>query len=147
MFNFKDILTISLTLFAVIDIVGSVPIMVSLREKLGQIESEKATFVSGALMLLFLYFGESLLNIIGIDVSSFALAGSIVIFILGLELVLGINLFKADPDAESGSIVPIAFPIIAGAGTLTTIMSLTAVYSHANILIGILVNLIGGFKY
>jgi multiple antibiotic resistance protein len=142
MFNFKDILTISLTLFAVIDIVGSVPIVVSLREKFGHIESEKATFVSGALMLLFLYFGESLLNIIGIDVSSFALAGSIVIFILGLELVLGINLFKTDPDAESGSIVPIAFPIIAGAGTLTTIMSLSAVYSHANILIGILVNLI-----
>ena len=100
MFNFKDILTISLTLFAVIDIIGSVPIVVSLREKIGHIESEKATFVSGALMLLFLFFGESLLNIIGIDVSSFALAGSIVIFILGLELVLGINLFKTDPDAE-----------------------------------------------
>lgn len=142
MFNFKDIITISLTLFAVIDIIGSVPIIVSLREKLGHIQTEKATLFSGALMVLFLYFGETLLGFIGVDVSSFALAGSIVIFILGLELVLGIDFFKTDPDAESGSIVPIAFPIIAGAGTLTTLMSLTAVYSHPNILIGILVNLL-----
>lgn len=142
MFDLKAILTISLTLFAVIDIIGSIPVIISLRSKLGHIESEKATFFAGFLMILFLYFGEKILSVVGIDVSSFALAGSIVIFILGLELVMGINLFKPDPDTESGSIVPIAFPIIAGAGTLTTLMSLKAAYSSPNILIGILLNLI-----
>lgn len=140
--NFKDILTISLTLFAVIDIIGSVPIIISLREKLGHIQTEKATFFAGMLMILFLYFGEQILSMVGIDVGSFALAGSIVIFILGLELVLGVNFFKPDPDADSGSIVPIAFPIIAGAGTLTTLMSLKAAYSTLNILVGVLVNLL-----
>jgi multiple antibiotic resistance protein len=140
--DIKSIITISLTLFAVIDIIGSIPLILSLREQLGHIQSEKATLTAGVLMILFLYFGEQLLSLIGIDVGSFAIAGSIVIFILGLELVLGVNFFKPDPDAEGGSVVPIAFPIVAGAGTLTTLMSLKAAYSTTDILIGVIINLL-----
>ncbi len=123
----KEILTISFTLFAVIDVIGSVPILVSLREKMGGvIRSTQATLVSGALMILFLFLGKQFLSLLGLDVKSFAVAGSIVIFILGLEMVMGVEFFKADKDAKSGSVVPIAFPLIAGSGTLTTVMSLKA---------------------
>ena len=139
----KEIVTVSFTLFAVIDMLGSIPVLVSLKEKFGgPIKSMQATVVSAALMILFLFLGKEFLNLLGLDVKSFAVAGSIVIFILGLEMVLGIEFFKPDKNAKSGSVVPIAFPIIAGSGTLTTIMSLKANYGDVNILIGILINCI-----
>ena len=139
----KQILTVSFTLFAVIDVLGSIPILISLRDKMGGvIRSVQATLASGALMILFLFVGKEFLKLLGLDVKSFAVAGSIVIFILGLEMVLGLEFFKPDKNAKSGSVVPIAFPLIAGSGTLTTIMSLKANYEDVNILIGILVNCI-----
>ncbi|MCO6495831.1 MAG: MarC family protein [Bacteroidetes bacterium] len=142
MFDYKEILTVTFTLFAVIDVVGSVPVIINLREKLGHIQSEVATLVSGLLMFAFLFFGEQFLALLSVDIHSFALAGSIVIFIIGLEMVLGIELFKNDADAKTGSIVPIAFPLIAGSGTLTTVMSLKADFQSNSILIGILINLL-----
>ncbi len=137
----KDIITISFTLFAVIDMVGSVPILAALKEKMGgHIKSSQATLASGGLMILFLFVGKQFLSLMGLDVKSFAVAGSIVIFILGLEMVLGLEFFKPDKNAKTGSVVPIAFPLIAGSGTLTTIMSLKANYADVNILLGILIN-------
>ena len=139
----KEILTITFTLFAVIDMLGSIPVMASLRVKMGgEIRSLQATLISGGLMIGFLLIGEQFLDLLGIDVHSFAVAGSIVIFIIGLEMVLGLEFFKADSNPKSGSAVPIAFPLIAGSGTLTTIMSLKANYHDANILIAILINLV-----
>ncbi|MBK8710479.1 MAG: MarC family protein [Niastella sp.] len=141
--SFQQILTISFTLFAVIDILGSVPVLVTLKSKMGgQIRSLQATLASGALMILFLFLGQQFLNLLGLDVKSFAVAGSIVIFILGLEMVLGLEFFKGDNNPKSGSVVPIAFPLIAGSGTLTTIMSLKANYYDVNIFISILINLV-----
>ena len=137
----KESITITFTLFAVIDILGAIPILISLKEKMGgHIRSAQATIASGALMILFLFVGQQLLNILGLDVQSFAVAGSIVIFIIGLEMILGLEFFKPDNNPKSGSVVPIAFPLIAGSGTLTTIMSLKANYYDINILIGILIN-------
>ena len=141
-FSFNDILTITFTLFAVIDIIGSTPLLITLKKKMGAILEFQATAISGALMLLFLFVGDQFLRILGIDVSSFAVAGSIVIFILGLEMVLGLELFKSDGDSKSGSVVPIAFPLIAGSGTLTTIISLRANYDVWAVAIGIIINLI-----
>ena len=140
--DFKALLTVTFTLFAVIDIVGSVLILISLKEKLGGIREMRATLISGALMILFMFVGETFLKILGLDVGSFAVGGSIVIFILGLEMVLGLEFFKSDSDTKSSTMVPIAFPLIAGSGTLTTIISLKANYSETTILIAILVNLI-----
>ena len=140
---FKEILTVTFTLFAVIDVVGSIPILASLRLKMGgTIRSTQATVVSGSLMILFLFLGKQFLGLLGLDVKSFAVAGSIVIFILGLEMILGHEFFKPDNNPKSGSVVPIAFPLIAGSGTLTTIMSLKANYADVNILAGILINCI-----
>ena len=137
----QEILTVTFTLFAVIDIVGSVPILATLREKMGGvIRSTQATLASGGLMILFLFLGKQFLGLLGLDVKSFAVAGSIVIFILGLEMVLGLEFFKPDNNAKSGSVVPIAFPLIAGSGTLTTIMSLKANFEDINILAAILIN-------
>jgi len=137
----KETITIAFTLFAVIDILGSIPILISLKEKMGGvIRSTQATVASGALMIIFLFVGQQLLNVLGLDIQSFAVAGSIVIFIIGLEMVLGMEFFKPDNNPKSGSVVPIAFPLIAGSGTLTTIMSLKANYHDINILIGILIN-------
>ncbi len=139
--SLKEILTVSFTLFAVIDMLGSIPILAALREKMGGvIKSTQATLASGALMILFLFVGKEFLKLLGLDVKSFAVAGSIVIFILGLEMVLGLEFFKPDKNAKTGSVVPIAFPLIAGSGTLTTIMSLKANYGDINILAGILIN-------
>lgn len=138
----SEIITVSFTLFAVIDILGSIPILLSLKKSMGEIGAVQATSVSGALMLLFFFAGEEALRFMGLDVSSFAIAGSIVIFILALEMILGFDIFKADKDSKTGNIVPIAFPIIAGSGTLTTIVSLKAAYHQYNILIGILINLV-----
>ena len=140
---FNEILTASFTLFAVIDMIGSIPVLASLREKMGgHIKSTQATLVSGGLMILFLFLGKQFLSILGIDVKSFAVAGSIVIFIIGMEMVLGVEFFKTDKNMQNSSVVPIAFPLIAGSGTLTTIMSLKANYNDVNILIGILINCI-----
>lgn len=137
----KEILTISFTLFAIIDMVGNIPVLSAIRLKMGgEIQSSRATLASGALMILFLFIGKQFLDLLGLDVQSFAVAGSIVIFIIGLEMVLGHEFFKSDGNAPSGSVVPIAFPLIAGSGTLTTIMSLKANYYDVNIFLGILVN-------
>ncbi|MFC4233583.1 MarC family protein [Parasediminibacterium paludis] len=141
-FTINELLTVTFTLFAVIDIVGSIPLLITLREKMGGINSFKATLVSGGLMILFLFFGESFLRILGLDKRSFAVGGSIVIFLIGLEMVLGHEIFKADKDSKAGTVVPIAFPVIAGSGTLTTVMSLKANYDEIVIVIGILLNLI-----
>jgi multiple antibiotic resistance protein len=141
-FDFKEIATISMILFAVIDIIGSIPVIIELRIRVGQIHSEKATLVAGGIMILFLFLGESILKLIGIDVNSFAIAGSFIIFILALEMILGIKVYK-DESPSTASIVPIAFPLIAGAGTLTTLLSLRAEFKHVeNIIAGILLNLV-----
>ena len=138
----KELLTVTFTLFAVIDIIGAIPILISLKEKLGGINELKATLISGALMILFLYVGEAFLRLLGLDKRSFAVGGSIVIFILGLEMVLGLELFKSEKNAQAGTVVPIAFPLIAGSGTLTTLMSLRANYPQITILIAVLINLL-----
>ena len=146
-FNLQEFLTLTFTLFAVIDIIGSVPMLISLKEKLGGINAGRATLISGFLMILFFFLGKPFLNLLGVDVKSFAVAGSIVIFILGLEMVLGIEFFKADNNPKAGTVVPIAFPLIAGSGTLTTIMSLKATFERTDknewmILLAILFNLL-----
>ena len=140
-FNFKEIISVTMILFAIIDIVGAIPIIIQLRKKAGHIQSEKASMVALILMILFLFLGEQLLAIIGLDVKSFAIAGSLVIFIIALEMVLGANFFK-DEIPDSVSIVPLAFPIIAGAGTMTTLLSLKSEYETQNIIFGIIINMI-----
>ncbi|PCJ92845.1 MAG: hypothetical protein COA50_15040 [Flavobacteriaceae bacterium] len=140
-FDFHEIATASMILFAVIDILGSIPIILGLRKKVGHIESGKATIVAGIIMIAFLFVGENILKIIGIDVNSFAVAGALVIFFLAIEMVLGITIYK-DDEPESASIVPIAFPLIAGAGTMTSILSLRAEYDVQNIIVAIIVNVI-----
>ena len=139
---FKELLTVSFTLFAVIDIIGSIPILISLKTKLGGIRELRATLISGALMVLFLFIGEPFLNLLGLDVGSFAVGGSIVIFILGLEMVLGAEFFKSENEVRAATVVPIAFPLIAGSGTLTTIISLKANYNQMTVLLAILINLV-----
>ncbi len=141
-FHFDQLITIVFTLFAVIDIVGSIPLLIAMKEKTGVIQSFKVTLISGALMILFLFLGKPFLQILGLDVKSFAVGGSIVIFLLGLEMVLGHEIFKGDKNAPAGAVVPIAFPIIAGSGTLTTIMSLKANFDELYIALGILINLV-----
>jgi multiple antibiotic resistance protein len=144
--DISQITTVTFTLFAVIDVLGSIPAIIAIRNKMGHISALRATLVSGALMLAFFFVGAQLLEFMGLDVQSFAIAGSIVIFILGLEMVLGIEFFKSDPGAASNArastIVPVAFPLIAGSGTLTTVMSLKANFQQYNILIGIFINLV-----
>ncbi|MCM4162090.1 MULTISPECIES: MarC family protein [unclassified Arenibacter] len=140
-FNFREIVTASMVLFAVIDIIGSIPIIISLRNKVGHIQSGKASIVSACIMVAFLFVGEEILNLIGIDVNSFAVAGSFIIFFLAIEMILGITLYR-DDQPESASIVPIAFPLIAGAGTVTTLLSLRAEYHVENIIVAIIINVI-----
>jgi multiple antibiotic resistance protein len=143
MIDFKEIFSVTLILFSVIDILGSIPFIIIIRKREGRIHAETATLISAGLMVGFLFLGQSILGLFGLDVASFAVAGAIVIFIVAMEMILGITLIKDDADAQgSGSIVPLAFPLIAGAGTLTTILSLRALYEELNILIGILLNLI-----
>ncbi|MDP3313830.1 MarC family protein [Lutibacter sp.] len=137
--NFKEIFTATMILFAVIDIIGSIPIIIELRSKVGHIQSEKASIVSAIIMIAFLFIGERMLNLIGIDINSFAVAGSLVIFFLALEMILGIQLYK-DESPETASIVPIAFPLIAGAGTLTTLLAIRAEFATINIVAAIIIN-------
>lgn len=139
--DFREIITVAMVLFAVIDIVGSIPIIIDLRTKFGHVESGKASLVAGAIMITFLFVGEQILGLIGIDVNSFAVAGAFVLFFLALEMILGIRLYK-DDEANSASIVPIAFPLIAGAGTMTTLLSLRAQYQAINIIIAIVLNIL-----
>lgn len=141
-FSLSELISITFTLFAVIDMLGSIPVLISLRDKMGgHIRTGQATIASGLLMILFLFLGKQFLSLLGLDVHSFAVAGSIVIFIIGLEMVLGAEFFKPEKNSSSGSVVPIAFPLIAGSGTLTTIMSLKANFGDVNILLGVLINL------
>lgn len=140
-FDWREIFTVGMVLFAVIDIVGSVPIIVDLRTKLGHIQSEKASAVALVIMVTFLFVGEEILKLIGIDANSFAVAGSFVLFFLALEMILGIRIYKED-NPSTASIVPIAFPIIAGAGTMTTLLSLRAEYEKINIIVAIIINII-----
>ena len=139
--DFREIVTATMVLFAVIDIVGSIPIIIDLRARFGHIQSEKASIVSAVIMISFLFVGEEILKLIGIDVNSFAVAGSFVLFFLALEMILGIRLYR-DEEANSASIVPIAFPLIAGAGTMTTLLSLRAEFHSINIIVAILLNII-----
>lgn len=139
--SFKEIVTATMILFAVIDILGSIPIILDLRSKVGHIQSEKASLVSAIIMIAFLFIGEALLHLIGIDVNSFAVAGSFVLLFLALEMILGVRLYKDDAP-ESASVVPLAFPLIAGAGSLTTILSIKAEFETINILIAIVLNII-----
>ncbi len=140
-FNIKEIATATMVLFAVIDILGNIPIIISLRTKVGHIQSEKASIVAASIMVAFLFVGERILELIGIDINSFAVAGAFVIFFLAIEMVLGISLYK-DEEPESASVVPIAFPIIAGAGTLTSLLALRAEYHVENIIVAIILNII-----
>lgn len=137
-FDFKEIATVGMVLFAVIDIVGTIPIVVDLRSKHGHIESEKASLVAAIIMIVFLFVGEGLLNLIGIDVHSFAVAGS---FVCSSEMILGIRIYR-DAEPSSASIVPLAFPLIAGAGTMTTLLSLRSQFYTENIIVAIILNII-----
>ena len=141
-FSFNEIFTTFMVLFAVIDIVGNIPIIIDLRKKAGHIQSEKASIIAGVIMIVFLFVGEKLLNFIGVDVYSFAVAGSFILFFIALEMILGITLYKDDDDALNASVFPIAFPLIAGPGSLTTLLSLRSEYAIENILIAILMNVI-----
>ena len=143
MTTFNSILTVTFTLFAVIDIVGGLPAIIGVRQHLKTFSPAVATLAAGALMVFFLFLGEAFLGLMGVDIRSFALAGSIVIFILAMEMILGINIFKTNTDdAHAGNFVPVAFPLIAGSGTLTTVVSLRSVYGVTEILVGILINLV-----
>ncbi len=146
--NFKEILSVSLILFSVIDVLGAIPVIIDLRRRAGSIHPESATLVAGGIMISFLYIGEGILKLFGVDVASFAVAGALIIFLIGLEMTLGRDIFKphktetGSKPSRTTSIVPLAFPILAGAGTMTTILSLKAEFARPNILAGILLNLV-----
>ena len=142
-FNLKEMFTAFMVLFAVIDIVGNIPIIIDLRKKVGHIQSEKASVIAGFIMIIFLFLGKSLLNLIGIDVNSFAVAGAFIIFFIALEMILGITLYKDDGhSAVTASVFPLAFPLIAGPGSLTTLLSLRAEFNLENIIIALLCNVV-----
>ena len=143
-FNFKEILTAFMVLFAVIDIIGNIPIIIDLRKKVGHIQSEKASVIAGFIMILFLFIGKQLLGLIGVDVHSFAVAGAFILFFIALEMILGITLFKDDEDSNPklASVFPLAFPLLAGPGSLTTLLSLRAEFDIQNIIIAIVINII-----
>ncbi len=140
--NFKEILTATMVLFAVIDVIGNIPIIIDLRAKFGKIQSEKASIIAGIIMVAFLYLGKSILNLIGIDVNSFAVAGAFILFFIALEMILGVSLYKEEEtNARTISVFPLAFPLIAGPGSLTTLLSLRAEFDTINILIAIIINM------
>src|SRR6201988_3264835 len=138
-FDLKEIATVTMVLFAVIDVVGSVPVIINLRQTTGELQSGKASLVSLAIMVVFLFAGESILQLIGLSTKDFAIAGSLVIFFIALEMILGIRLYKEEVTSTA-SVVPLAFPLIAGTGTLTTLLSMRAQYSMLSLLIGIVLN-------
>lgn len=142
-FNFKEIATASMILFAVIDIIGNIPIVISLRKRAGHIHSEKASIIAAVVMTLFLFLGESILKLIGINVNEFAVAGAFILFFIALEMILGITLFKDDGSSpDMASVFPLAFPMLAGPGTLTTLLSLRAEYAVENVIVAVIVNVI-----
>ncbi|WP_055436032.1 MarC family protein [Lacinutrix algicola] len=141
--DFKEIFTVFMVLFAVIDVIGNIPIIIDLRKKAGHIQSEKASIIAGVILIAFLFLGKSILNLIGIDVSSFAVAGSLILFFIALEMILGITLYKEeDTNPMTASVFPLAFPLIAGPGSLTTLLSLRAEYEISNIIIAVLLNVL-----
>ncbi|TGV01908.1 MarC family protein [Flavivirga rizhaonensis] len=141
--NFKEIFTAFMVLFAVIDIIGSIPIIIDLRKKAGQIQSEKASIIAGIILVVFLFLGKSILNLIGIDVNSFAVAGAFILFFIALEMILGITLYKQEENtAMTTAVFPLAFPLIAGPGSLTTLLSLRAEFRTENIVIAVILNVI-----
>ena len=143
-FNFKEIFTAFMVLFAVIDIVGNIPIVIDLRKKVGHIQSEKASIIAAFIMIFFLFLGQSLLKLIGIDVNSFAVAGSFILFFIALEMILGITLYKDDGSSQNltATFFPLAFPLIAGPGSLTTLLSLRAEFEMENIIVAVFLNVI-----
>ena len=142
-FDFKEILTTFMVLFAVIDIVGNIPIIIDLRKKAGHIQSGKASVIAGAIMIVFLFLGESILTLIGIDVHSFAIAGAFILFFIALEMILGITLYKQEEGANmNASVFPLAFPLMAGPGSLTTLLSLKSEFNTENIIIAVVVNVL-----
>jgi multiple antibiotic resistance protein len=142
-FNFKEIFTAFMVLFAVIDIIGNIPIVIDLRKKVGHIQSEKAALIAGVIMVSFLFLGQSILKIIGVDVNSFAVAGAFILFFIALEMILGITLYKdEDHNAVTASVFPLAFPLIAGPGSLTTLISLRAEFNMENIIVAVILNVI-----
>ncbi len=141
--NFKEIFTAFMVLFAVIDVIGNIPLIIDLRKKVGHIQSEKASIISGVIMIVFLFLGQSILNLIGIDVNSFAVAGSFILFFLALEMILGITLYKEEENNSiTASVFPLAFPLIAGPGSLTTLLSIRAEFRIENIIIAVVLNVI-----
>ncbi|AOR28482.1 multiple antibiotic resistance protein MarC [Formosa sp. Hel1_33_131] len=142
-FNFKEVLTAFMVLFAVIDIVGNIPIIIDLRKKAGHIQSEKASVIAGIIMIIFLFLGDSILNLIGIDVHSFAVAGAFILFFIALEMILGITLYKQEEGTSmNASVFPLAFPLIAGPGSLTTLLSLKSEFHTENIIVAVIVNVV-----
>ncbi len=142
-FNFKEIFTAFMVLFAVIDIIGNIPIIIDLRKKVGHIQSEKASIIAGVIMVLFLFLGQSILSLIGIDVHSFAVAGAFILFFIALEMILGITLYKEEENnAITASVFPLAFPLIAGPGSLTTLLSIRAEFRIENIIIAVMLNVL-----
>lgn len=141
--SIKEILTAFMVLFAVIDIVGNIPIIIDLRKKAGHIQSEKASIIAGIIMIVFLFLGESILKLIGIDVHSFAVAGALILFFIALEMILGITLYKQDEGSPmNASVFPLAFPLIAGPGSLTTLLSLKSEFHTENIIVAMIVNVV-----
>ncbi len=141
-FNSGEVFKATMVLFAVIDIVGSIPIILKLKQSSGKIESGRVSFVSLGIMVGFVILGENILYLFGVEIESFAVAGSFILFAMSLEMILGVQLFKDEPSGKMASIVPLAFPIIAGAGTMTSLISLRAEYDLVNILIAIVINVI-----
>jgi len=142
-FSIKEILTAFMVLFAVIDIVGNIPIIIDLRKKAGHIQSEKASVIAGIIMIVFLFLGDSILRLIGIDVHSFAVAGAFILFFIALEMILGITLYKQEEGSPmNASVFPLAFPLIAGPGSLTTLLSLKSEFHTENIIIAVIVNVV-----
>ena len=142
-FDFKEIFTAFMILFAVIDIVGNIPIIIDLRKKVGHIQSEKASIIAGVIMIIFLFLGQNILSLIGIGVNSFAVAGAFVLFFIALEMILGITLYKEEENsAMTASVFPLAFPLIAGPGSLTTLLALRSEFRIENIIIAVIVNVL-----
>ena len=141
--DFKEIFTAFMILFAVIDIVGNIPIIIDLRQKVGHIHSEKATLIAAFIMIAFLFLGDSILQLIGIDVHSFAVAGSFILFFIALEMILGITLYRdSSSNIKTASVFPLAFPLIAGPGSMTTLISLRAEFEIQNIIVAIIINVL-----
>lgn len=141
-FNFSDLFKTATVLFAVIDIVGSVPIIIKIKEQAGEIHPLRTSIVALCIMIGFLILGESILKLFGVDVKSFAVAGSIILFAMSFEMILGVRLFRDSVSGKTASVVPLAFPIIAGAGTMTTLVSLRAEFATINIVLAIIINVL-----